>query len=166
MPNGARIVVTTFESPSSPKIVPWREHSSRVAGVLLGEESGRPVAPASWAAGALSRPAVWHLASSNHRMLARSVGVFESALQAVEDATAALADQAALETALVRDRAGAALGWLLRIEERPIVSCARWYATDRDRRKSLAAAVEAIATAEIAPLVRISHPHLGIPVRG
>jgi hypothetical protein len=164
MPTGARIVVTTFASVSSPKIVPWREHSSRVAGVVLGDVAGVANRPTAWTPGELSHPAVWHLASPNHRMLARSVGVFDSALEAVDDATGVLGEHAELETVLVRDRVGSSLGWFLRTGERPVISCARWYATDRDRRKSLDSALEALAGAELAPLHRASHPHLGVAV--
>ncbi|TPW77148.1 hypothetical protein [Schumannella soli] len=185
MASAARIVVTTFDSTASPKITPWREHSSRVAGVVLGVD-GRPSrplvdlgpAPAD-VTGRRSeprptgiarvvidadrgvQPAVWHLAGSNHRMLARSVAVFESAAAAVADATAALADFAALEPRLVRDLNGSALGWFLRRDEEPVIACARWYSTDRDRRKSLLAALEALVTATVAPVARVSHPQLG-----
>ncbi|TPW73635.1 hypothetical protein [Schumannella sp. 10F1B-5-1] len=150
MSSVARIVITTFDSSASPKIVPWREHSTRVAGVVLGAADARP-----------TQPAVWHLAGSNHRMLARSVSVFDSAAAAMADATAALESQTDLEPRLVRDANGSALGWFLRRGADPVIACARWYSTDRDRRKSLLAAVEGFVTATIAPVARVSHPQLG-----
>lgn len=108
-----------------------------------------------------AQPAVWHLAGSNHRMLARSVAVFESAAAAVADATAVLADVTALDPRLVRDLNGSALGWFLRRDDEPVIACARWYSTDRDRRKSLLAALEALVIATVAPVARVSHPQLG-----
>lgn len=130
MTAGARIVVTEFPLGSS-RLVPWRRHSIDVLGGLRAA----PPEPSG-------SPAVWHLAASNHRMLARSVAVFSSAREAVRSAGRVLTSTAQLEAIHVRSESG--LGWFLRLDDEPLVACARWYSTERDRRKSVDAASAAL----------------------
>lgn len=138
-----RVIVTAFGPGHADRLEAWRAHVSRV----LGDQQ---VGAAAESPGG----AVWHLASVNNRMLARRGAVFGSAAEAVDDARASLRAQAGYDAVLVRDRRMLALGWYLRSTSGPVIVSARWYSTDRDRRKSLDAAVDALRIAVVEPATR------------
>ena len=140
-----RVIVTSFVAGQSERIRSWHQHSARVLG------GDPPPHVGSAAVGS-----VWHLASSNNRTLARRIAVFPSADAAVADARRTLGTSDTLEASMVRDRHLLELGWYLRSAEGPTLVSARWYSTERDRRNSVLAALEALRSAVLDPVVRVS----------
>lgn len=103
---------------------------------------------------------MWQLVSANNRQLGRGVGVhatFELArahAQQVVEAASALT----LEHVSESDRG--VYGWFATLEGEPVMTCARWYLTDRDRRHSGDLAKRSIALATLHAGSRLSDPSL------
>ena len=147
---GPRFVFVRFQSSESPKLTPWLAHVSRVVGrtaratmPLLGD-------------GCL----VWQLVSANNRELARSVDVYGSFEAAT--AGAQLVIDASGRTAFeqVSESGRGVYGWFASIDDIPVMTCARWYVTDRDRRHSIDIARKAVATATLHTGARLNLPAL------
>ena len=134
---GTRIVFTRFMTIHSTKLIPWQEHTRRVAGVELLVVDELDAAPAI----------VWKLASANNRTLARSASIYPSFEEARNDADRLVTDAAELEVRYASHELSGAYGWFLLDGEAPAVICSRWYSTSRDRNQALDLARAALASA-------------------
>ncbi|CAN5353141.1 hypothetical protein BH09ACT5_BH09ACT5_18540 [soil metagenome] len=149
MSPGPRIVFTRFLTGDSPKLVPWVEHARQVtartaeAGASLGPEAS---------------PIVWQLVSGNNRHLARSVAIHSSFEDAAASARGIIAARADLLVELVSQPTRGSYGWYAADGGAPVMLCARWYVTPRDRRHSLALALRCLDEAELDPGVRVVYP--------
>ncbi|CAN5378534.1 hypothetical protein BH11ACT3_BH11ACT3_26000 [soil metagenome] len=115
----------------------WSTHARKVTGLEAKAES------------AVGPVVVWHLAASNYRVLARSVQIFDERDDAQRDALAAAAAAASgqLTPRLVKNGYLGAYGWYAVVESTPVLTCARWYSTERDRRDSIRIAMAALVEA-------------------
>lgn len=140
-----RIVFTRFAEFDSPKANFWMEHLTRVTGHSVEP----PMIEAPHAA-----VVAWSLVSANNRELARGFRAhprFESAVTDVERLSMV---GNAFEPHLVNDRLAGGYGWYLTGAGGPEIVCARWYASDRDRRAGLRAARAGLAIAAVSQGVR------------
>jgi hypothetical protein len=133
--NGPRVVFLRFASPDSPKLGPWKDHGGRVVGLPLR-------APADSAV-------IWHLSSANNRMLGRSARIYREVADATSSLRSSVENFASWSITLVVDEARGNYGWYASIEGEPVMICARWYTTERDRRHALDLALDAIVIAEL-----------------
>lgn len=141
---GSRVVFTRFASAQSTKLTPWQHHSSRV--------TGYPAADVPELRGAREDPGalVWHLISGNNRMLARSARIFGSLPEAALNAASAAAAARHLAISHVDDGRGER-GWYATLADVPILTCARWYISERDRRNSIESALTSLEIATLRP---------------
>ncbi|MCU1423196.1 MAG: hypothetical protein JWN36_2847 [Microbacteriaceae bacterium] len=131
-----RVVFLRFASADSPKLGPWKEHGRRVMGVApAGTEPGSAV--------------IWHLSSANNRMLGRSAAIYREVADAAESLRANVADFASWKIRLVGDEIRGNYGWYAAIDHEPVMICARWYTTERDRRHALDLALDSIVVADV-----------------
>jgi hypothetical protein len=146
---GPRIVFMRFQSSASPKLVPWLSHTSRVIGVPLAVSQE-----------VVENLVVWQLVSANNRELARGIGAHESFDEALANASivADSGDERVVE--LVSNSARGDYGWFVTIGGVPVMTCARWYFTDRDRRHSIELALKSISIAQLHTGARLSDPAL------
>lgn len=142
MAMGPRVVFTQFATARSPKLAPWHSHSARVTG--RSPIAALP-APHGFADGGA---VIWHLISGNNRMLARSAQVFGSMPEAVLGAESAIAAVVHLVITLVDDGRGEH-GWYAKLSGTPVLTCARWYLSERDRRNSVESAITSLETATL-----------------
>lgn len=151
MPVGSRVVFTRFLTKDSPKLEPWRSHVDRV---MLADN---PTAPVSIRGEGF---VVWQLVSANNRQLARSAHIHDDFDGAVRGARE-IADSAAdLAVTLVSERGRGVYGWFAVSPGNVVMTCARWYLTERDRRQSVDRALEALSIAELHAGARLIDPHL------
>lgn len=155
MSAGSRIVFTRFISGDSPKLRPWVAHLNRVtvstptvAVPLVGLESGA---------------VVWQLVSANNREIARSAGVHSTFDEAAESARRAVAISAELDIELVSESTRGTYGWMARVGDSAVMTCARWYPTNRDRTTSILLAIRCLASAELLSGARLINPSLLAP---
>lgn len=149
---GPRIVFVRFSSGDSPKLTPWRTHATRVLGVV---EAAR-VPQAGESDGQL----VWQLVSGNNRQLARSVAVYPSFESATESAQRVVDSSEALEIHYTSEAGRGVYGWYANVADEPVMTCARWYFTDRDRRHAVDLAVRSVAQATLHVGARLTDPAL------
>lgn len=170
---GPRVVFTRFSSASSPKLGPWRDHAARVMGHT--PEMVEPTLESRYASMPDREPEspgesaiVWHLVSANNRMLARSAQIFRRFDDAVDRAERTVAAAALLEVSYVGDESRGMHGWLAVSGGTTVMTCARWYLSDRDRRHSIDLAVTSIGLAMLRPGARLIDPAIlqGGVVRG
>ncbi len=150
MSAGARIVFVRFQSPESPKLAPWSAHADRVIGRSV-------VAPADDLPGGTI---VWHLVSANNRELARGARVLDSFGDARADAQAVVDAADRLEVSMVSETGRGQYGWFAALDGEPVATCARWYASDRDRRHSVRLALLQLAGARLHDGARLTDPAL------
>lgn len=150
---GPRIVFTRFVTHSSPKLALWRDHTRRVVGESLMESLPS-------ADGSEDCAMVWNLVSANNRMLARSATVFDSFDRAVASAARAVDADPTLSVTLVSDDRHGVLGWYAAAHGAAVMTCSRWYATERDRRHAIELALASIAVALLSPGSRLMDPSL------
>jgi hypothetical protein len=124
--DGPRIVITRFPTAQASRLQLWNQHSERVIGFA-------PELPADIGDGG----AVWHLSAGNNRMVARGARVFTNPDDAREDAARVFRDRVKLTARMVKHGGSAIYGWWAQLDERPVLTCSRWYSTERDRRTSL-----------------------------
>lgn len=144
-----------FLSIDSSKLQPWREHCRRVAGqsvasaptALSGRDPDRSVV-------------VWNLVSGNNRVLARSASIFSSADAAKSSAESVAGNNGTLRIRMTTDKIRGVYGWFGTIDGAAVITCARWYSTERDRRQSIDLAVISLPVALIQPGARLVHPEL------
>lgn len=146
---GPRIVFVRFVTSDSPKLVPWLSHATRVLGADTGVQHPVP------ATGVV----VWQLVSANNRELARGFGAHES-FEAARAHAAMVVSEPDLELEQVSEPGRGVYGWFAAIGGVPVVTCARWYLTARDRRHSIDLAVRSIPVATLHAGARLTNPAL------
>jgi hypothetical protein len=124
--DGPRIIITRFPPAQIARLQLWNQHSERVIGFAPG-------LPADLDDGG----AVWHLSAGNNRMVARGARVFSTHDEARENAEEVVRDRIKLTSRMVKHGGSAIYGWWAQLGDRPVLTCARWYSTERDRRTSL-----------------------------
>jgi len=159
MPLGPRVVFVRFLNDESPKLTPWVAHATRVIG-------DRPVASASPASSTGEGRVVWQLVSANNRQLARGVGVHESFEHARTHASRVVDSGAELSIEFVSEAGRGVYGWYASLDGIPVMTCARWYLTDRDRRHSADLASRCISVAVLLAGARLTDPSLMAGHRG
>ncbi len=151
---GPRVVFVRFLDDESPKLKPWIAHASSV---LSADSRSMPAAtPGTSGEGS----AVWHLVSANNRELARGVGVHATFEQARTHAERVVAAGSNLVIEPVSEPARGVYGWYASVDGEPVMTCARWYVTDRDRRHSAELAARSIAVAVLLAGSRLTDPTL------
>lgn len=155
------MVFTSFPTALTPRLDSWRSHLAAVlgeptAGSAMGgaSMSGASTASASTArdADADSKDAdanatVWHLVSSNNRTIARSAVIFGRTATAIEDALHLVESGDELQVRLVSVPDRATYGWYGTLNGIAAITCARWFATERDRRESIELAIASLPIA-------------------
>lgn len=156
---GPRIVFVRFLYSGSPKLRPWVAHVERVTG---GQERPRPVIPETVRATSpeLDGAVVWQLVSANNRQLARGTQTHETFERAVESAQAVVNAGESLRISLVSESGRGVYGWYGSIDGVAVLTCARWYVTERDRRYSIDLATRSLPIATLHSGSRLSHPEL------
>jgi hypothetical protein len=147
---GPRIVFVRFINGDSPKLSPWIAHVARVLGPVFRRQ------PASGGDGLL----VWQLVSGNNRQLARSVDVHDSFEAASDSAHSIVHAASGLIVELVSEAGRGVYGWYASLDGTPVMTCARWYVTDRDRRHSIDLALRSVAVATLHTGSRLTDPAL------
>lgn len=136
---GPRIVFVRFIDGDSPKLVPWVAHVARVLGPnpvlhLHSKEEG---------------VLVWQLVSGNNRQLARSAGVHDTFEAASAHARSVVESGLRLSVENVSEAGRGVYGWYASLNGDPVMTCARWYVSDRDRRNSIELALRSVAVATL-----------------
>jgi hypothetical protein len=157
MAAGPRLVFVRFPTPDSPKMKPWMTHIRRV---LAGLEQTSPAAPLEHGS------IVWQLVSANNRQLARGTDIYDSFEDAYARLTEIVSATTSLTIGLVSEAGRGLYGWYLSSEGRPVATCARWYLTDRDRRNSIALALQSLAIATLGSGTRLTDATLMADHRG
>ena len=136
---GPRVVFVRFPSGESPKLTPWVAHIERVVGDVSRPErvSLQP------------DRVVWQLVSANNRELARGSEVHSSFSDAHSTAAQVVAASDRLALEFVSEAGRGVYGWYVSIDGKPVMTCARWYLTDRDRRNSIEIALRSISAATL-----------------
>jgi hypothetical protein len=147
---GPRIVFVRFQSAESPKLTPWLAHVSRVVG--LTARATVPVVGDS--------RVVWQLVSANNRELARSVDVYGTFEAATVGAQHVVDSNANSVIEQVSESGRGVYGWFATVDGVPVMTCARWYVTDRDRRHSIEIARKAVVAATLHTGARLNLPAL------
>lgn len=150
---GPRVVFMRFLDDESPKLTPWIEHASSVMGV-------RAAAPSAPASNADEGRSVWQLVSANNRQLARGVGIHSSFEGARQHAERVVEWGSRLVVEHVSESRRGVYGWFATLDDVPVMTCARWYLTDRDRRHSSDLAARSITAANLLSGSRLSDPTL------
>lgn len=150
MAAGPRVVFVRFETNDSPKLTPWVSHARRVVGDATLARHGIRT----------DGHLVWQLVSANNRELMRGVEVHATFEEARASASRLAADTARLAVVLVSEPDDGLYGWYLTDADRPVATCARWYATDRDRRNSILLARRSIPEATPKDGARLTDPTL------
>lgn len=150
---GPRILFTRFVSGDSPKLQPWISHLRRL---VAADGQVPPVPIDDLDNGAM----VWQLVSGNNRQLARSVRVYSTFEDALAGAKASRALASQLEVALVSEHHRGVYGWYASIDGEPLITCSRWYDTERDRFRSINLAIPSLAAAVLLPGARLMSPAL------
>ncbi len=148
MSPGPRIVFTRFISGDSPKLTPWIAHLRQV---VAGAPT--PVTDVDADEGAI----VWQLVSANNRHLARSAAIHASFAEAETSARAIIAAAPTLDVEFVSQPSRGSYGWFVVDHAEPVMLCARWYVTPRDRRQSIELALRSLDEAEVHEGVRLVH---------
>lgn len=156
MSAGPRIIFVRFLTPGSPKRAAWTSHSRLVLKAFDDE------APAESASGLV----VWQLVSGNNRKLARGIDVIDTFDGARVNAGDLVAASDRLEIEFVSEAGTGLYGWFASLDGRPVMTCARWYVNDRDRRSSVELALRCLAIAELHSGTRLSDPVLSGGKRG
>jgi hypothetical protein len=141
MPVVPRIVFARFTSAASPKLQPWIEHVRRVVGVaavVVADDTS----PDEYAF-------VWHLVAGNNRQLARSARVLGSFESATADARRAIELGPRLTISDVSERGRGVYGWYASMDGDAVMTCSRWYETERDRRHAIELALRSLAITTI-----------------
>jgi hypothetical protein len=147
---GPRIVFVRFQNADSPKLTPWISHVSRVVG-----RTARAVVPVVG-----DSRVVWQLVSANNRELARSVDVYGTFEAATAGAQHVVDSSSTSVIEQVSEAGRGVYGWFVTVDGVPVMTCARWYVTDRDRRHSIEIARRAVVSATLHTGARLNLPAL------
>ena len=145
---GPRIVFVRFIDGDSPKLTPWVAHVARVLGPIFRRQ------PSAQDGGLL----VWQLVSGNNRQLARSVAIHDSFEAASASARAIVESGMSLSVESVSEAGRGVYGWYASLNGDPVMTCARWYVNDRDRRNSIELALKSVAAATLHSGSRLTDP--------
>jgi hypothetical protein len=146
--SGPRIVFSRFLSVDSPKLSPWTAHRNQVIPGIPAPNTHLDLGDGV---------VVWQLVSANNRPLARSVALHGSFHDADDDARGVVFARANLASELVSQPSRGSYGWYTLDGDRPVMVCARWYLTPRDRAHSIALALRSLGDAQLHPGVRLIH---------
>lgn len=128
-----------FPERNSPRLKPWLAHARRV----LGEaESDRSEA-------SIDGFIVWQLVSANNRELARGIEVYETFEEARAQVGILVTASGSLTVEYTSEAGHGLYGWYLKLDGRPVATCARWYLTERDRRSSISLATRSLPVAAV-----------------
>ncbi len=136
---GPRIVFVRFIDGDSPKLSPWIAHVARVLGPVFRRQVS------AGHEGLL----VWQLVSGNNRQLARSVAIYDSFESATASARAVVESGLILSVESVSEAGRGVYGWYACLNGDPVMTCARWYVNDRDRRHSIELALKSVTIATL-----------------
>lgn len=129
MSTGARVQFVRVDPSDQLRAASWIHHISRLTGTPVEETA------------ASERPVVlWQLTAANHRVVARGAVASASVEAARADVASVVGARERLAPRMVRLDASRGYGWLLLEDDRPRLTCARWYSLERDRRESLRSA--------------------------
>ncbi|MBC7519176.1 MAG: hypothetical protein H7248_09940 [Microbacteriaceae bacterium] len=160
---GPRVVFLRFLSEESPKLKPWRAHYASVTGKTpetISRDGDGDRGGDRGGSSSESGVVTWHLVSANNRPLGRSGSSFLAFADAVDDAQRAVAACHRLEVVLVAHAVSGRYGWFAIADGAVVITCARWYLTERDRRKSIALATDSLAIAALGAGARSINPAL------
>lgn len=124
MSTNARVQFVRVEPSEKARMASWIHHISRVTGAPLAIATDQPVV-------------LWQLTAANHRVLARCANAFDSIEEARADVVTVVRARAGLAVRMVRLEASRQYGWALLDGRDPVLTCARWYTMERDRRESV-----------------------------
>jgi hypothetical protein len=124
MSTSARIQFIRVDPSEATRMASWAHHISRVTGAPLAIAADRAVI-------------LWQLTAANHRVLARCAVAFDSIDDARADVSSVVQARVGLAVRMVRLEASRSYGWALLDRGNPVLTCARWYTMERDRRESL-----------------------------
>lgn len=150
---GPRVVFMRFLDDESPKLKPWIAHVSSVLGA-------HPRTEEAISSSNREGSVVWQLVSANNRQLARGVGVHGAFDLARLHAERVVVSGSRVVVEHVSEPARGVYGWFATVDGEPVMTCARWYATDRDRRHSSELATRSIPVATLLAGARLSDPTL------
>jgi hypothetical protein len=137
-----RIVFARFVSTASPKLQPWTEHVQRVVGTAAIFLSDADPSREECAV-------VWHLVAGNNRQLARSARILGSFEGARADARRTIEVGLELAVSEVSEHARGVYGWYASYRGEPVMTCSRWYETERDRRHAIELALRSLDTTSV-----------------
>ena len=137
-----------FANSESPKLAPWLSHAASINSAA----SSSPLPT--------HELVVWHLVSANNRELARGFGVHASFDEARAIAASLVSAKGTLVAELVNESARGVYGWYASLDGVPAVTCARWYASDRDCKQSMKLALQSLPVASLNAGARLAHPEL------
>jgi hypothetical protein len=138
MAAGPRLLFVRFPERNSPRLKPWLAHARRVLGEA--EDDQRAASEGS---------IVWQLVSANNRELARGLDVYETFEEARTAVNVLVASSGSLTVEPASEAGHGLYGWYMKLEGRPVATCARWYLTERDRRSSISLAVRSLPVATV-----------------
>lgn len=145
---GSRIVFMRFARGRSPKLQLWIDHFDGVVGPDLERRAPRQTRSDDGVV-------VWHLISANNRMLARSTSIHATLDDAIEETARLQSAAQEMQFKLVFDKLRGLYGWYASVDGIVALTCARWYATERDRRSSIELAVISLSVAVLRPGARL-----------
>ncbi|TXK19478.1 hypothetical protein [Homoserinibacter sp. GY 40078] len=140
MSTGARFQFVRIDPSDPVRMSSWIHHISRLTGI--------PADPAATPTHAVH---LWHLVAGNHRVLARSASAFATVDEGWADVEAALEARDRLVARMARLESSRGYGWVLYDGSRAMMTSARWYTMERDRRESLRSTREALDVLAAAP---------------
>jgi hypothetical protein len=86
--------------------------------------------------------------------------VYSSFESATASARAVVHSASQLQVELVSEAGRGMYGWYATIAGNPVMTCARWYMTDRDRRNSIDLAMRSVGVATLHTGARLTDPAL------
>jgi hypothetical protein len=99
--------------------------------------------------GAPGSAVIWHLSSANNRMLGRSARIYADVADAAASLRSNIQHFESWKIKFVGDEVRGNYGWYASVDHEPVMICARWYTTERDRRQALDLALDSIVVAEV-----------------
>jgi hypothetical protein len=124
MSTSARVQFVRVNPSDAARMASWIHHISRLTGAPAEPSPDHPVF-------------IWQLAAANHRVLARGLVARDSVEEAKADVAAVVDARESLSSRMVRLESNRGYGWVLFKDREPVLTCARWYTMERDRRESL-----------------------------
>lgn len=127
MSTGARVQFIRVDPSDQARMTSWIHHISRLTGIPVDAAPQHPVF-------------VWQLTAANHRVLGRGAVARETVDEARADVDAIVSTRDRLVARMVRLESSRGYGWVLLDGRDAVLTSARWYGMERDRRESLRSA--------------------------